>query len=257
MPDSIAAESTTRRRRAGGTASLAEQLYDEWQHLGVDPCALRRAERWAITDSPLTHLDQVLTTIGFRFTARHPTHRLDGEEALHSLIVLAGAAGGNDDLAARVVLQRLLPGLIARSVMRRQHTATALDELVGAAWIAIREFNPVRRPRCLAAALLSEADYRAFRQQWRRSLRSGDPTFERLDHEFPAVEPPPRPHEELADVLRSAAEAGMPETDLRLLRQLAATDRVGDLATALDVTPRTIRNRRDRLTVQLRSVLAA
>ena len=43
------------------------------------------------------------------------------------------------------------------------------DELVGAAWIAITTFDPARSPRCLAAALISDADYRAFRAPRRRA----------------------------------------------------------------------------------------
>ena len=75
----------------------------------------------------------------------------------------------DDELAARIVLQRVLPGLLAL-VRRRQSRFgdDMLEHLVAAAWIAIRTFAPNRRPACMAAALIGEADHACFCRPGRR-----------------------------------------------------------------------------------------
>jgi hypothetical protein len=68
---------------------------------------------------------------------------------------------------------------------------------------------------------------------------------------------PPHASDELDELLRLAAEAGMDDDDLDLVRRLLAAPRVIDLARDLAVTPRTIRNRRDRVTGRLRELALA
>ena len=60
--------------------------------------------------------------------------------------------------------------------------------------------------------------------------------------------------EELAGVLADARAAGVPTTDLELVRRLLRTGSPAQVARDLQVTTRTIRNRRDRVTLRLRQL---
>ena len=146
---------------------LGQRLDREWSQLRSRPAALRHAAGWAIVEGPLHDLDQVLVAVGYE-VAWTPAN----EAAMRRLVVQAA----DDELAARVVIQRVLPGLLAVVRRRSGRPDEVLDELIGAAWIAVRTFNPARRPRCIAAALIADADYRAFRLVWRRASSSERPT---------------------------------------------------------------------------------
>jgi hypothetical protein len=222
----------------------------EWSRLRTRPAAIAHAETWRLVDGALHDLDQVLRVIGFEVEPTDAT-----ETNLRRLVELAAT----DELAARVVVQRLLPGIAA--VTRRRLTGgappSAYDELLGAAWIAIRTFNPARRPRCLAAALLSDADHLAFRRAARRRSASELPVDPQTSTALVDPTPDPHPALELADLFAAARAAGVPDADLDLLRGLLRAPRAIDLAADLSVTPRTIRNRRDRVAARLREVVLA
>jgi DNA-directed RNA polymerase specialized sigma24 family protein len=196
----------------------------------------------------VTNLDDVLTAVGFE-TAGTP----DTERRLRHLVVLAG----NDELAARVVVQRLLPGLLAVVRRRRRggHGDTAFDELLATLWISIRTYNPDRQPTCLAAALISDADYRAFRSANRRRSATERPVD--IDDSTYVAEHRTCASDELDELLNDALDAGVSRDDIEMVRQLIDAPRAIDLATHLKVTPRTIRNRRDRITGRLREVALA
>jgi DNA-directed RNA polymerase specialized sigma24 family protein len=230
------------------TPTTGHRLTIEWTRLRTRPDALRRATRWGLTDEPVGDLDQVLTAVGFE-TLGTP----DAEQRLRRLVVLAA----DDELAGRVVVQRLLPGLLAVVRRRRRggHGATAFDELLATLWISIRTFNPNRNPSCLAAALISDADYRAFRSANRRRSSTERPI--EIDDSTPATDHTPCASDELDELLTDALAAGVPQDDIDLLRRLVDAPRAIDLADQLQVTPRTIRNRRDRITDRLREVALA
>lgn len=229
---------------------IGPQLDREWTVLRHDPGALRRANGWRVVNVHVDDLDQLVTLAG----GRQPT-RPNTDEVLRQLLLTAH----DDQLAARVVLQRMLPGLYG-AVRRRRSDATGtvglLEELVGAAWITIRTFDPARRPSCLGAALVRGAEHRAFRAGSRGRLIaepcSGSPALDE-------VIDPARPHavEELAELLRLARQSGLDEADLTLVRQLVRFGSSSALADELGVTDRTVRNRRARVTDRLRQVAAA
>lgn len=142
------------RRARTGTHNLGGRLALEWARLRLRPGAIERANRWGVVDGAVTDLDDVLVAVGFE-TVRSA----DADSRLRQLVLIAA----EDELAARIVVQRIVPGLLA--VVRRRRRQgwgpEALEELLGAAWISVRTFNPDRRPTSLAAALISDADYRA------------------------------------------------------------------------------------------------
>lgn len=230
----------THRPDTGGRLAL------EWTRLRSRPEHLHTASNWQITDGPVGSLDEILTAVGYE---SDPT--LDSERRLRRLVALARG----DELAARVIIQRILPGLLAIVRRRRGQADHVFEELLGAAWIAVRTYNPSRSPRSIAAALISDADYSAFRAETRRrssTERPVDPQVDDFAYVFELSS-----CEQLAELLAEAADAGVARADLELLRQLLAAPTTIQLAEVLQITPRTIRNRRDRITSRLREVALA
>lgn len=228
------------------TPSTGERLAAEWVRLRRRPTSLRAADRWRLLDHPVTDLDQVLRAVGYETAPSGAA-----ENRLRRLVAIAA----HDDLAGRVVVQRLVPGLLA--VVRRRRRAEGgdtFDELLGAAWVAIRTFNTERRPSCLAAALITDADYRAFRAPARRRAHDTHPL---ADVGHLPDDRDPHPIDELVELFAAARAAGIADDDLDLLRQLIAVPTARELAARLRVTPRTIRNRRDRITDRLREITLA
>lgn len=209
-----------------------------------DPDAVSAARSWRIVEVAFDDLDQLLGLAGFE--------RPDGSDADQVLLGLVLRAR-TEQLAARIVLQRLLPGLLAQ-VRRRRRAGRddAFQELVASAWVAIREYDPTRRPACLAAALIAGADYLAFGRAERRNDPTDPVAPERFDQRID--DDRRAPLDELVELLADARAAGISDDDLDVVRGLISVGTPSGLAAALGVTPRTIRNRRDRALDQLRQV---
>jgi RNA polymerase sigma factor (sigma-70 family) len=225
---------------------LGHRLDREWSQLKSRPLVLRRAAGWAIVEGAFDDLDQLLTAVGYA-----AVWTPDNEAAMRRLVLRAA----DDELAARVVVQRILPGLLAVVRRRPGRPEDVLDELIGAAWIAIRTFNPRRQARCVAAALIADADYRAFRLAWRRASNGERPTDQ--IPERPDERDAETPQELVASLFEQAIAAGVPAADLDLMRRLIDETSTEELARALNVTARTVRNRRARITDRLREVALA
>jgi hypothetical protein len=229
-------------------SGISAQLQREWDRLRSRPIIVDRARRWGVTDCVFDDLDALLALAGFRTVATDET-----EAVLRRLVIRAA----DDELAARVVLQRVLPGLLAL-VRRRQSRLgdDMLEHLVAAAWIAIRTFAPSRRPACIAAALIGQADHACFCRPGRRKSTS-EVSFDPARVTGMPDERRVSACEELAGVLAEARAAGVPSTDLELVRHLLRTGSPSQVARDLQVTARTIRNRRDRVTLRLRQAALA
>ncbi|TPW12016.1 MAG: hypothetical protein FD127_2894 [Acidimicrobiaceae bacterium] len=233
---------------------LVVRLQREWDRLSRSPRSVRRARTWGWQFQYIESLDDALALTGYSRSAseRASARLVDGDEALGQLVHLAR----HDELAARLLLQRLLPGIAAAA---RKHSGgsrrvnDALDEVVAIAWTVIRTFPVERRPRFLAANLLRDIEYRAFVQPWRRMA-----TFvPQPSHSFDLAASPPPPvsaTDELAELLDLAEQSGLAHADLELARRLGAGESTAELASACCVTDRTIRNRRDTVTYRLRQV---
>ncbi len=65
------------------------------------------------------------------------------------------------------------------------------------------------------------------------------------------------PRQLLASLFAEAVAAGVPAADLDLMRRIVDETPTEELARSLNVTARTVRNRRDRITGRLREVAAA
>lgn len=220
--------------------TTSARLAEEWAHLRHRRFAVERAAAWNVTERPPASLDDVLFAVG----AGGDRSR-EADRRLHRLVAVAA----DDHLAARVVIQRLVPGLLALSRKHRAHDA--FEELLAQAWISICTYNTGRSPANLAASLLSDTDWAAYRRDRRRLEHV--PRMTQLPAEIIAVDPR-HPSDELAELLRDARQAGMPSADLELVRLLATTPSTEQVAARLEVTSRTVRNRRERVTGALRDL---
>jgi hypothetical protein len=200
-----------------------------------------------VTDSPFADLDELLALAGYWCA---PT--CERNEVLLRLV----ARARHDDLAGRIVLQRIMPGLLAivrRRAAREQRGA--FEELIGAAWMTIRCCAVERRPDHVAATLVRDAAYRAFTAPTRRRSATEVSVDPRVLDETPAPVTVSS-FEELAALVAEGRRAGMAKRDLDLVRDLVRVGSPSVLAAQRNVTPRTIRNHRDRVTGQLRRLAA-
>jgi DNA-binding CsgD family transcriptional regulator len=215
----------------------------DWERLRRRPASLRRASTWGT--GPVDDLEQVVEVT----LPDDPA----ADAVLHRLVAIAL----HDELATRVVLQRLLPDLARVHRRRRWQHWSDVDfgDLVATGWTVIRTYNTDRRPARLANALVSDIEYREYRAPLRRigHGRPADPNrFDELvDGE--TIDPTA----ELAELVADAVAAGLSADDLHLIRQLANGRTTNDIADELSVTARTIRNRRERVTARLRDLALA
>jgi DNA-binding CsgD family transcriptional regulator len=174
----------------------------------------------------------------------------EGDRLLAALLV----AARTDDLATRVVLERVLPGLRSRAVRWRRQCEddwdAAFGELVSAAWVVIRCFPVERRSRQLAPNLLRDAEHLAFVKATRRAWTSEPVPSWWLD--LPVDPPPPEPVDELAALV---ADARLGAAQRRVVRALLNGRLTADVAAELGVSERTVRYHRDALVARLRAAV--
>jgi DNA-directed RNA polymerase specialized sigma24 family protein len=248
--DATALDATVIKPRATNrtTMNLGGRLTREWTRLRLHPGSHCRAAGWGLVDGTLHDLDQVLAAVGYEVERTTRT-----EAALRQLVIIART----DELAARVVVQRLIPGLLA--VVRRraggQRASECFEELLSAAWISIRTFNPSRQPSTIAASLISDAEYLAFRSARRRRSSLEQPT--EFDADSLAAPVIANAVEELAELLELARRSHIRNEDLAFVQHLLDAATLNDAARAMQITPRTLRNRRDRVTSELRRLALA
>lgn len=233
-------------RTLGTSSPLHQSFVREWERLRRHPDALCRAAGWHVVAGPLSDLEQIVA----RTLPDQP--ETERERILHRLVGLAR----HDDLAARVLLQRLLPDLVLLHRRRRWQHWHDVDfgDLLATGWTVIRTYNTARQPARLARSLLSDIEYREYRAALRR-VGHGRPTDPlRFDEIVDPLRPDP--------IVELAALVGDPTAELSaddrdLLRRLLSGRMANDIARELDVTTRTLRNRRARIAVRLREVALA
>jgi hypothetical protein len=237
---------------------LLGRLDAEWAYLRTSRRALRTARSWAegYADHPLAAVVADLSDLDDLRRATQRTNHPDrpDDAILLALVELAQA----DELAGRCVLQHILPALIRHAVRYRSFNDTTdpLALVVTAAWLAIRSYDVDRRRHHVASSLISDAVFQAFRRHLRHRSQSERVVSPTTFAEAPHHDEPATALDEFVIVLREADRAGVPSGDLDLLRQLVRVGSPKVVAEQRNVTPRTIRNHRDRAIEQVRNALA-
>jgi DNA-directed RNA polymerase specialized sigma24 family protein len=228
---------------------LLTRLQREWNLLSHRRSAVTRASAWRLSPRSIDSLDDVLALTGLGPGPVDPSC----DEAMRRLVGLAR----HDDLAARVVLQRMLPGLsncAKRNSSGFDNQLDALDELLSEAWTVIRSFPIERRDRYVIKNLLRDCEYRAFLKTRRRKLvqEVTDPAL--LDRAVETGESTDESLITIVELLRRAQRTGMSKDDVDVVVALLNTSTVKQAATVLGVTDRTVRNRRHDVLRQLREL---
>lgn len=251
----------TRHAPAATAGSVVRRLNLEWEHL--------------VRSTSQCDLEQLLVEVGWR-PASSTAPTAPGGNLTDSRLAAVVAAARSDTVAARVVLQRLLPGLVA--IARRRcdaipgRTAEVLDELVSQAWITIRHFPVERRPTKVAGNLLRDIEYHTFTRPARlrrHGAVAGDGVAQRciaappgasIDHVAEAAQvmraqrfTSEHPFTEVIDVLITARQSGLAVDDVRFLGALSAGITTEELAAARNVSARAERYRRARLIARLQT----
>lgn len=215
--------------------TLLEQLDLEWHHhIGHNARAARQ----------LPEIGE-LTNTATLDAAKRWTHNASAADADQVLLALVRRSTTGDQIAARVLMQFLMPG-IARIVRRwadgigRADTEAAV---VAAVYDRIRNYPLERRPGKVAANILLDAT-----RPIRRLVCDPHNTHTNELRPDPADTPTTTSGEELLGLIADAVHAGHLEADDA---SLIATTRIGGinlatLANATDRHPRTLQRHRKR-----------
>lgn len=221
-------------RHPSGQSPLVKQLVAEWAALATKPSVLRHVNEWGLPGDPLTQLDQVLDRCGFG----HDADYSEGDRCLAQII----ARASHDELAARIVLQRILPPLIAIAARRGRIVKGGFNEAfsttLGHAWILIRTYPLDRRPAKIASNLVRDAEYHAFVREARLKRVTECSLTERVITTQPMATPT-RQTDELHDVLDESRALTRQQRDI--VRRCAEGHSFDDIAKDYGVTARTVR----------------
>ena len=229
--------------------NLFQQLDEEWTHLVRSRHTRRCLAEWSKSSPQLRGLDDLDALV------EHANRRGRDHESDQVLIALARRAGV-DDLAARTLLQALMPGM--RWLARRYHTlASAAGEdpvslVVALTYERIRVYPFDRRPRRIAANVLLDT-----RQRLQRTVGRTGPMIVPL--ETLTIEPALAggPIEEAGALLDEAvAQRVIVPRDANLIALTRLYDHpVAELAAHLGCQAQTLRQRRRRAEARLLRLL--
>ena len=229
--------------------TLSARLDREWARLARRAEVLARVRSWGLTDRPFASLDELLTLAGY-----HAAPSPEADELLARLVAIAA----DDPLAVRIVLQRLLPGLLAivREEQLRDPSVDAFDLIVGEAWIAITRYRVESRPTCVAARLVSDARHRAFTCHRRRRVVEEVITPREVMVEI-IDEPLTAAFDELVGVVSEARRRGLDDESVVTIREFLSHGSSAKVAGAASRTARTIRYRHRRAVTEVRRRVVA
>jgi DNA-directed RNA polymerase specialized sigma24 family protein len=230
-----------------GKSPTVRTLVQEWSALSKAPSTLRRVNGWGLPGKRVANLDEVLIRAGFGLEATDSV----GDQYLFKLVIRAA----NDELATRIVLQRLLPPLISiaarRGKLARGGFDEALTDTVAQAWIQIRTYPINKRPIKIASNLVRDSEYFAFVRDSRLkqlAVAWGDDVIDMI----PAPETQPNSEEELTILLAEVESWNLGTRSISVLKQLAEGKSFRSIAADADVNVRTVHSWRSTAISELR-----
>jgi len=230
-----------------GKSPTVRTLVQEWSALSTAPSTLRRVNGWGLPGKRVANLDEVLIRAGFGLEATDSV----GDQYLFKLVIRAA----NDELATRIVLQRLLPPLISiaarRGKLARGGFDEALTDTVAQAWIQIRTYPIHKRPIKIASNLVRDSEYFAFVRDSRLkqlAVAWGDDVIDVI----PAPETQPNSEEELTILLAEVENWNLGTRSISVLKQLAEGKSFRSIAADADVNVRTVHSWRSTAISELR-----
>lgn len=126
----------------------------EWEIVAAAPASRRRFIRWVATHPELEgieSLDDLL--VARRDPARAP-----------ALLQVLAALAPTDELAARTLLQAVVPGIVCFAARSAKDDPCAIEEMVSLAWERIRTY-PTTRPGSVAGNILLDV-LKRYRRHW-------------------------------------------------------------------------------------------
>ena len=127
----------------------------EWRRIAACPAARRAVVRWGAVHPPLRGLADLGELLERRRDPRH------GQAVLAALATLAGT----DEMAARALLQALLPGIVRLASTTASDDCDAADEMAALAWERIRTY-PAARSGPVAGNILLDVK-KQYRLHWK------------------------------------------------------------------------------------------
>ncbi len=225
-------------------------LMHDWQQLEKDPATMRTVRSWHLPGSEPVDLTDVLRKAGFG------THSCDtdADQYLFQLVIRAKTC----QLAGQIVLQRIMPGVLAIAVRRGRITqggySVAFNQLIADTWFVITTYPIDTRPRKVAANILLDAENLAFvreqRKQRTRDKYTCHAVIERLpDDSYQSII-----DSDYAEILL-LAKRDLSTNQLQTLRDILNDIPTADSARERSVSPRAIRYQRNAVLNQLRSLV--
>ena len=231
--------------------SPVSKLVKEWQLISQRQKEVDVVNSWNLPGKKVTNLDQVLVRAGFN-TARDDSQ---GDSYLWQLVKRAS----EEELAARIVLQRILPPLVAIARRRGQIIDGGIDaaiaEVLPTAWTVIRQYPWHRRPNKVASNLVLDSEYFAFVQANRAKKVKmfavepnllGELVAEPETSEF-------APYLSLESLIKTAISQGINPRHVAILRAVANGDTAAVIAKQYGIAERTARAWRAAAISELRA----
>jgi DNA-binding CsgD family transcriptional regulator len=243
----------TRLRHPSGNTPAVRQLVNDWAALAAKPRIVRQVNEWGLPGEPIEHLDDALERAGFG----RETTCTDGDRYLAALVKRAKY----DDLAGRIVLQRILPPLIAIAARRGRIVQGGFTEAftltVAQAWILIRTYPIERRPAKIASNLVRDAEYHVFVREARMKRVDQCALSDEMLSAAPAPSIEQTPESELRELLTQAQQHGLTERQVDILTRVGAGESFDDIAADYGVSMRTVRGWRREAIEALRERMPA
>jgi len=232
----------------GSQLPIVRRLVEDWTLLCRRDENIKRCNGWGLPGKPVKNLDDVLVRAGFN------TGFADSKGDRYLLLLVECAK--RDELAARIVLQRILPPLLSVGYRRGRivqgGASEAITDTLSHAWELIRTYPIERRPNKVASNLVRDAEYFAFvRNSRRQTLKfelKHSPDLERFAE--PSRERTAK--DEIDKVLIDAEKLGLLPKYLEILRRLADGESYESIAKHHGVAVRTVRTWRHDGIIELR-----